>query len=120
MILHYLKRRNNLDDSTLEGNWALMYRVPRSDRIGETIKNLVIQFWIDNTRPSTNRRDIIKQRIGPKEYLQHTKHWLDVTQHVLYLSFLNLNPDTRIGQAMFEILKPYFVKINKYFETCCC
>ena len=27
-ILHYLKRRNNLDDSTLEGNWVLMCRVP--------------------------------------------------------------------------------------------
>ena len=69
MILHYLKRRNNLDDSTLEGYWVLMCRVPRSDRIVEIVKNLVIQFWIDNTRPSQNTRDITKRRIGPKEYL---------------------------------------------------
>ena len=88
--------------------------------IGEIVKNLVIQFWIDNTRPSPNRRDIIKQRIGPKEYLQHEKHWLDVIQHELCLSFLNLNLDIKIGQIMFERLKPYFVKINKSFETCCC
>ena len=59
-VLHYLKRINNLNDSTLEGNWALMCRASRSDMIGETVKNLVIQFWIDNIRPSPNRRDIIK------------------------------------------------------------
>ena len=109
-----------MDDSTLEGNWALMCRVPRSDRIVETIKKLVIQLWIDNTHPSPNRRDIMKQRNGPKEYLQHAKHWLDVTQNELYLSFCNLNLDTMIGQTMFERLKPYFVKINRSFETCCC
>ena len=108
-----------MDDSTLEGNWALMCRVPRSDNIVETIMNLVIQFWIDNIHPSPNRRDVIKQRIGPKEYLQHAKHLLDVTQHELYLSFCNLNPDVNIGQTMFERLKPYFVEIYKYFETCC-
>ena len=85
----------------------------------DIVKNLVIQFWIDNTCPSPNRRDIIKQRIGPKEYLQHAKHWLDVMQHELYLSFCNLNLDTKIGQTMFERLKPYFVKINRSFETCC-
>ena len=95
-----------------------MYRVPRSDRIVETVKNLIIHFWIDNTFPSPNRRDIIKQRIGPKEYIQHAKHWLDVTQHELYLSFCNLNPNIKIGKTMFERLKPYFVKINEYFETC--
>ena len=74
-----------------------MCRAPQFDRIGEMVKNLVIQFWIDNTRPSPNRRDIIKQRIGPKEYLQHAKHWLDVTQHELYLSFCNFNPNIKIG-----------------------
>ena len=86
---HYLKRRINLDDTTLEGNWALMCRVLRSDRINETVRNLVTTFWTDHTRPSPNTRDVIKKRIGPKEYLQHTKHWLDNTQHELYLSFCN-------------------------------
>ena len=52
--------RKNLDDSTFEGNWALMCKVLQSDRIVETVKNFVIQFWIDNTHPSPNGRDIMK------------------------------------------------------------
>ena len=52
--------------------------------------------------------------------MQHAKYWLDVTQHELYLSFLNLNSNIKIDQAMFERFEPYFVNINRYFETFCC
>ena len=45
----YVKRRLIVDDSTMEGNWAIMCRAPHFDRIEELLKNLVISFWIDNT-----------------------------------------------------------------------
>ena len=40
----YVKRRLIVDDSTMEGNWAIMCRTPCSDRIEELLKNLVISF----------------------------------------------------------------------------
>ena len=81
----YVKRRLILDDSTMEGNWEIMCRAPHSDRIEELLKNLVISFWIDNTRLSSNNRDVIRHRIASGQYEHHTKHWLDTTQHELYV-----------------------------------
>lgn len=77
-------------------------------------------FWNDNTRPSSNSRDVIKQRIGPDRYDLHVKHWIDTTKHELYVLFTKTNPHIKIGQTMFERLRPYYVKLNKVFETCCC
>ena len=70
----YVKRRLILDDSTMEGNWAIMCRTPCSDGIDEGLKNLVISFWIDNTCPSSNNRDVIRHRITFGQYEHHTKH----------------------------------------------
>ena len=78
-IRKYVKRRLIVDDNTMEGNWEIMCRAPYSDRIEESLKNLVISFWIDNTRPSSNSRDVIRHRIAPSQYEHHTKYWLDTT-----------------------------------------
>ena len=75
----YVKRRLIVDDITMEGNWAIMCRAPHSDRIEELLKKLVISFWIDNTCPSSNSRDVIRHKIAPGQYEHHTKYWLDTT-----------------------------------------
>ena len=92
---------------------------PRSDRIEELLKKLVISFWIANTHPSSNSRDVIRHRIASSQYAHHTKHWLDTKKHELYVSFCSEQPDVKVGQTLFEKLKPYFVRSNKVFETCC-
>ena len=97
-----------------------MCRAPHCDRIDDRIKNLVISFWNDNTRPSSNTRDVLRHRVKANLYEHHTKHWLDITQHEMYVSFCSSNPDIKIGQTLFERLKPYYVRRNKVFETCCC
>ena len=102
----YVKRRLIVDDSTMEGNWAIMCRVPHSHRIEELLKKLVISFWIDNTHPSSNSRDVIRHRIASSQYEHHTKHWLDTTQHELYVSFCSEHPNVKVGQTLFEKLKP--------------
>ena len=116
----YVKRRLIVDDSTMEGNWEIMCREPRYDRIEELLKNLVISFWIDNTHPSSNSRDVIRYRIAFGQYEHHTKHWLDTTQHELYVSFCSEHLNVKVGQMLFKKLKPYFVRSNKVFQTCCC
>ena len=60
----YVKRRLIVDDNTMEGNWEIMCRAPCFDRIEESLKNLVISFWIDNIRPSSNSRDVIRHKIA--------------------------------------------------------
>ena len=40
----YVKRRLILDDSTMEGNWEIMCRAPRSDRIDEGLKMYSYHF----------------------------------------------------------------------------
>ena len=115
----YVKRRLIVDDNTMEGNWAIMCRAPHSDRIEELLKKLVISFWIDNTCPSSNSRDVIRHRIAPGQYEHHIKHWLDTTQHELYVSFRSEHPNVKVWQTLFKKLKPYFVRSNKVFETCC-
>lgn len=114
-----MRKREFLDES-LEGNWAIMCRAPRSDRIEDVVRNLVSSFWHDQTRPSSNTRDVMRYRIGPSIYENHIKHWLDITQFEMYMNFCNAYPHIKIGQTMFQRLKPYYVKINKFFETCCC
>ena len=116
----YVKRRLILDDSTMEGNWEIMCTTPHSDRIDERLKNLLISFWTDSTHPSSNSRDVIRHRIASGQYEHHTKDWLDTRQHELYVSFCSEHPNIIIGQMLFEILKQYFVRSNKVFETCCC
>ena len=36
------------------------------------------------------------------------------------MSFCNEHPNVKVGQILFEKLKPYFLRSNKVFETCCC
>ena len=52
------------------------------------------------------------------QYEHHLKHWLDRTQHELYVSFCSEHPNVKIGQMLFERLKQYFVSSKKVFETC--
>ena len=40
----YVKRRLIVDESTMEGNWAIMCRAPHSDRIEDLLKKIVISF----------------------------------------------------------------------------
>ena len=109
-----------LDDSTSKRNWEIIFRTPHCDRIDDRIKDLVISFWNDNTCPSSNNRDVLRYRVKANHYEHHTKHWLDITQHELYVSFCNEHPNVKFGQTLFEKLKPYFVRSNKVFEICCC
>ena len=109
-----------LDDSSLEGNWEIMCRAPCCDRIDDRIKDLVISFWNDNTHPPSNTRDVLKYKVRDNHYDRHKKHWLDITQHEMYVSFCTSNLDIKIGKTLFERLKPYFLRRNEVFETCCC
>lgn len=60
--------------------WALTKRARRKDALPEETKLLVSAFWARNTRVSPNRKDVVRHRIGAKQYETHPAHLLEVSQ----------------------------------------
>ena len=57
-------------------------------RIFEDVKRQVIEFWSTHSHVSSNRCDTIQikdQEIGAK--IEHTKHFIDITQSELFQTF---------------------------------
>ena len=53
-------------------------------KLVDVVKGLVQSFWHDHTRPSSNRKDVLKLIRGSKDCEPHIKHILDITQTELY------------------------------------
>ena len=104
--------------------WEHTKRKGRSDGIKEEQKSAIYNFWISPqvSRPTGNKRDVKRHRIGPKTYLSHSIHILEKTQTEAYTDFKDLNPDLKISQRTFEKYKPFFVKPVRVKDkcTCCC
>ena len=56
-------------------------------RLDDEVKDLVLKFWTEHTRVSPNKKDIVRRRIGRKQYIEHPVHLLDESQVMIY----NLN-----------------------------
>jgi len=63
---------------------------------------------------------VVRRRIGSQNCEPHPKHFLDETQTQFYGKFLEKYPQIKICQRYFEMLKPFYVKINHTHTTCCC
>ena len=90
----YYVRRDSLDiEGQMEKLWAFSGRLPRKDmKLVEAVNGLVQAFWHDNTRPSSNTRDMLKHYKGSRSHEQHIKHYLDMTQTQLYEMFKVFHP----------------------------
>ena len=75
----YSLRRDNLDvEGQMETLWAFSGRLPRKDmKLVKVAKGLVQMFWHDNTRPSSNTKDVLKHCRGSHHAEPHVKnYWL--------------------------------------------
>ncbi|XP_053389228.1 uncharacterized protein LOC128552225 [Mercenaria mercenaria] len=97
-------------------------RKTRKDKLSEGARNKIAEYWVKNSQPLNDKRKVIRERIGPKTYIEHPKHILTSTQSSIYLNFVKENPDIKIGQRLFESLKPYYIKSAKRKDriTCLC
>lgn len=104
--------------------WTYTFRKTRTDAISTETKQLAYDFWLRPgiSRPTGNKADIKRERIGPKLYTSHAVYILEKTQTEVYLDFISENPDIKIRQRSFENCKPYFVRQArpKDRHTCCC
>ena len=72
----------------MEKLWAFSGRLPCKDlNLVEAVKGLVQAFWNDNTRPSSNTMDVLKQCKCSRNHELHIIHYLDMTQTHLYEMF---------------------------------
>ena len=70
----------------METLWAFSGRLPRKDmNLVEAVKGLVHMFWHDNTRPSSNTKDVSKHCRGSRKNEPHVKHYLDMTQTQMFM-----------------------------------
>ncbi len=75
-----------------------------------------------NSRPTGNKCDVTRIRVGPKLYDSHPVYVLECTQTEVYCEFKQKCPDIKMSQRVFENCKPFFVKPirAKDRQTCCC
>ena len=86
----------------------------------DAVKGMVQEFWHDNSRPSSNQKDVLKLRMGSRDREPHIKHFLDMAQTKLYKRFRHEHNELNLGQRSFEKCKPWYVKISTTRNTCCC
>ena len=105
----------------METLWAFSSRFPHKYmKLVEPMKSLVHTFWNDNTRHSSNTKDMLKHYRGYRNNEDHVKHYLDMTQTQSFEMFKVSHVELRLGQRSFEKCRPWHVRISTIRNTCCC
>lgn len=79
--------------------WTLIERKTRADATPEEVRRLAYDFWCSPgiSRPTGNKRDVARERVAPKEYMEHQKHILEETQTEVFHEFKQKYPDIKMG-----------------------
>ena len=62
--------------SEVHMEWTLSVRKIRSDATSSMVKDIVTAWWAAKTRPSPNRKEVVRKWVAPKTYVQHHAHYL--------------------------------------------
>lgn len=104
-----IKRREKILCGEIS-SWIHTKRKVHNDVVHEDAK-VVYDYWnATASRPTGDKKDTLKNRVGKKEYLHHACHMLEKTQTETYLEFCSLHPEIKIKQRKFENLKPFYIK----------
>ena len=107
---HAIKQREKILKGEIP-SWLHTKRKIHCDAITEENAKIVYDYWNQiASRPTGDKKDTLKQRIGKNEYIRHARHVLEKTQTEAYMEFCTLHPEIKIKQRKFESLKPFFVK----------
>ena len=74
------------------------------------------------SRPTVNKKDLIRKCVGVKTWVEHPKHMLENTHTEGHVEFASMHPEIKISQRNFENLKPYFIRgaSERDRQTCMC
>ena len=84
-------------------------RKKRKDTIPHEHVKIAKDYWKNKSRPTGDKNDIKRQRIGLKMYKEHAKHVLEKTQRETFLDFRKDHPEIKMSETFFRKCKPYFV-----------
>ncbi|KAH3856333.1 hypothetical protein DPMN_098919 [Dreissena polymorpha] len=84
--------------------WEHTQRKGRSDGVTNEQKSTIYSFWTspEILRPTGNKKDVKRHRIGPKTYLSNCIQILEMTQTEAYICFKTQHPNMSISQRIFE------------------
>lgn len=75
--------------SILKGDtesWLYTKRKVRQDAISQEDGKTIFNYWTNTaSRPTGDKKDIVKKRIGKQQYVHHAKHILEKTQTKAFL-----------------------------------
>jgi hypothetical protein len=57
-------------------HWTLSVRKTRSDATSPVVADIVGAWWSAETRPSPNRKEVVRKWVAPKTYVQHHAQYL--------------------------------------------
>ena len=91
-------RKRVLSDAS--AGWTDVKRKRRNDATPEEHMKIGCDFWASPgiSRPTSNKRDVVRERIAPKEYFEHEKQILEKTQNEVYNEFRAKFPEVKMGQ----------------------
>jgi hypothetical protein len=72
--------RRVLLDTKQDAFWLHDLKRVRSDALADSTRKIISQWWEEQTTVFPNRKDIIRKWISPKLYIEHTTHYLQVSQ----------------------------------------
>jgi hypothetical protein len=67
-------------DSSGDAFWISYKNARWSNALPESVRDLVVQFWTTETTVSPNEKDIIRLYVGIKKFVEHAKHYLQISQ----------------------------------------
>ena len=75
-----LVRRINLEARTDLAIWAVSGRSRRVNTLASHVIKVVLEYWTCNTRINPNRKDVVRKRIGTRQWTDHSTHHLQESQ----------------------------------------
>lgn len=80
-------------------SWLYTERKTRGDAISEDLKQLIFHYWThDASRPTSDKKDVMRQRVDRKEYVEHAKHVLEKSETEAFIDFNTEYRDLQINQ----------------------
>ena len=79
---------------TQKASWLYVKRIVRQEALSEEDKEKIFKYWACITsRPTGDKKEVLKKRIGKKEYTTNVKHVLEKTPTEAYKEFTELHPE---------------------------
>lgn len=86
-FVEQVMERRWLLDNEMEGlKWVKSNRKQRSNAISEIVKQIVIKWWIEETKMSLNVKDVVRHLISTNNWEKHVAHFLQ-ENHVFVFNF---------------------------------